>query len=231
MDQEEIIKERVSNVLVDVIQRNELSNVKLSKILNCNRNTINNHRLKAHVPRLTLITKLALKFNVNLNWLYYGVGPMYLGDEPDSPGSPYHAKRQGSGSHLDPRDSAQGAAESSDASEKALAAQKSMVFGEALDRAAKILCSKTPYANRLLANIEYLDYAVQNDENREKIAKNMMALHDEVASMSKSVAKMKPGSSKSKRATKKSPVKKKGAVGKKSAVKKKSPVRRVKKKG
>ncbi len=209
MVQEERIKERVSDAIIDLIHRNDLSNVKLSKILGCNRNTVNNHRLMAHLPRLKFITKLTTIFNVDLNWIYFGVGEMYLDDEPDPPG-PNHARGYDSDPHasLDDGEMAESVATPPPISEKADGAAKDPRVEDVLEKAAEVLRSQTTYGKCLLDNIEYLAYIIEAEERREKIVRGIEQLLREVASLLEKVETLAIRSSKPKRQKKKNPVKK-----------------------
>ncbi len=191
MDQEDRIKERVSDLIIDLIHRCNLSNVKLSEILGCNRNTVNNHRLQAHLPRLNFITKLATHFNVNLNWVYFGEGEMYHGDEPKLLTSP----RQDPGRLPDPIEPSlpELAAEPPLPPEEDYGSPENMKIQEALDKAAKILKSNTSRATYLFSNIEHLDDLVTAEKENESITRSLEALQREVSALSKRLTELTIG--------------------------------------
>ncbi len=76
----DLLKQRTSELLIDLIGRNRLSNRKLGEIMGCGRNTISNYRQKKTTPNQDFLTKLMLFFGVNMNWLFHGRGPRYHGD-------------------------------------------------------------------------------------------------------------------------------------------------------
>ncbi len=211
MIMEETIKKRVSTLIIDLIHQFELSNVKLSILLNCNRNTVDNHRRKAHMPRLSFITKLATNFSVNLDWVYFGEGGMYLGAEPEVLSAQYTPLGYDSESDGFTRleELAESVAEPPPTPDAIHVVSKREQILDALEKTAKILTSETTYASYLFSNIEYLDSAIEAEERRVKIARDLDYIRSEAASLSSRVSSLTNRASRSKRKKRQRPSKKK----------------------
>ncbi len=209
MSLEENIKKRVSIIIIDLVHQFELSNVKLSQILDCNRNTVSNQRNALHVPRLTFITKLAMNFNVNLDWVYFGKGQKYLDAHPKPlrPLPASWADDSKSDGKSKSKEEAESAAKSKRILDKACRRVKNERVRGALIKTAKILSSDTAHASYLFANIEYLGSAVETERKRVRTARGFARLRREAATVTKQVANLARRSSKSKRPKRKSPSK------------------------
>ncbi|MCP4691772.1 MAG: helix-turn-helix transcriptional regulator [Desulfobacterales bacterium] len=178
MKQKTEMQKRTSALLIDLINRNGLSNRKLGRIMNLGRNTINNYRRLKATPSSTFFHELAELFDVNLTWVYTGKGEMYHGD------GLWRGKRHYITMGYDP-----------DTGPESL--EKEIPFGEdqdvskdgrvseTLKKALVILKSGTTYANDLFMDIEHMDRAMKATMEYDKMADDMMALQNEATTLRK----------------------------------------------
>ncbi len=186
MTQTADIQNRIGVMLNDLIERNALSNRRFAKIMECDRNTINSYRQFQTIPNSIFINRLANLFGANLTWVYTGAESMYHGDglgpRPDG-----HAAI-GYDMDLDePPKSGEGATDK--AASAALAAvgirPQNGRIAAALEKAVRILESKTSYSNVLVMNIEHLERALKATTKYTEMSESLIQLQNEMASLQK----------------------------------------------
>ena len=74
------LKERFSEIIIEIQKDWGVSNVKLAEMLGCNKNTINNYKLKRTSPHKYMIDNLCATFKANPEWIYHGQGEAFPED-------------------------------------------------------------------------------------------------------------------------------------------------------
>ncbi len=222
MTQKAEIRARVGELLVDLIEKNGLSNKKLGEIMGCGRNTINNYRRLNTTPNSNFINKLAELFDVNLTWLYTGDGEMYRGDGL-GPGKNAHVADDYEMDLEEPQEF-ENVETGMDIPGEDESPMQNVQITAALEKAARILESESSYSNVLIMNIEHLERALNATKNYGEMYEELNQLQSDVISLQKKLNLLNGASSKPK-----TPVKKK-AVTKKVVKKKPVTKRAVKKK-
>ncbi|MCP4690841.1 MAG: hypothetical protein GY859_22500 [Desulfobacterales bacterium] len=191
------MKKRVSWVIVDIIKKNELSNIKLGRILECGKNTINNYRNEGNLPGAEFIARLSDYYGVNVEWLHTNVGDPYHGDGL-GPREPLEEEKRppvryslggngGSSSHA--VESVAEPSPSEDARLQALDLRISSV----LAKASRILESESPYGKALFQNIDYLYQSIMVEKKNLEIRLSLGKLRKQVRSLKSRVKDLKGG--------------------------------------
>lgn len=180
MDRFDLIKKRTGELLVELIERNHLSNQKLGEIMKCGRNTIDNYRNGKTIPKLEFITRLALKFGVNVEWLYHGRGRRYVGD-----GLGPIERIHGAGSHDRTSDAPERKQRATPGEEEAgtkLPDEHDSPADDrniaAMEKVLRILRSKTAFSYSLAVWIDHLDRAVRIEKALEELPEERKQVRD-----------------------------------------------------
>lgn len=72
------LKNRTSLIIRDIIDRYNLSNIKLGERLGCSAGVINSYRRRKTDPSGGFIEKICKEFGVNPSWLLTGKGDLYI---------------------------------------------------------------------------------------------------------------------------------------------------------
>ncbi len=190
MDQLDLIKKRTSKLIIDLKNRNHLTNRKLCKLLECSRNTIDNYLHCKRMPRTEVINGLARLFGVNMDWLYHGRGKRYHGDgmgpiskkqaalphgdrHSDRPPAPSHTPVRGEEAGPGPEDA------------DGLPADLRLIDG--MSKAARILRSETRYSFSLALLIVRFDRAHRAEKHYAKITKKIKQLEDKQDALTREI--------------------------------------------
>ncbi|MCP4694569.1 MAG: hypothetical protein GY859_41450 [Desulfobacterales bacterium] len=198
MDQGDLIKERVRVVIVDLLTRKKATPGRLGILLGCCKNTICNYRDMNTMPKPDLFTKLARRFGVNLNWLYYGVGQMYHPGRGGREAPPEHAVGCTNKPDASPgsRKTAQEAPQPPVLSKTEYLSLQEEKIEASLVKAGNILRSETMFARSLYVNIHFYDFAMNGEEKREEARWEMAKLQKEVEELSTLLSKLAAEASK-----------------------------------
>ncbi len=151
---------RTAMIMVDIIEKNNLSNDRMGAILGCGKNTIHNYRNLITTPSTDFIIKLSSYYGVNVEWLQTGIGDPYY-EDGTGPREPLDERSDESGEYP-----LAGSATSVFSEAETVAAPKG-VYGPKMDfritsvleKAMRLFETKSPYGDLLLENIEALDNA------------------------------------------------------------------------
>jgi len=72
------LKSRVSEIIIEIIGRDQLSNVKMGAAMKVDKNTIDNYRQKISMPNIEFMARFCEEYNVNPNWVLFGNGDKYI---------------------------------------------------------------------------------------------------------------------------------------------------------
>ncbi len=176
MDRFDDMKDRSGDILIDLIKRNHLTNEKMGEIMGCGRNTINNYRRKKVLPKPEFLTRLALLFGVNMEWMYHGRGMRYHGDGLGPMKQPYSAWIEARGP----------------ATARADAAPADFRLVEAMEKTTRILRSNSPYSFGFALLVDHLDRGhraamkkATMDEEKKRLQETKDALSQEIFDMTK----------------------------------------------
>ncbi len=227
------VQKRSSWIIIDIIERNGLSNTKLGEIMGCGKNTINNYRHAITTPGAEFIANLSNYYDVSVEWLHTGIGEPYKGDWMEADG-----KADGEADGMGEKEAAYPLSGSDETApleaesvadspppEGAFNPRMNPEISPILEKAELILESDTFFSNALFENIDALYQSVMDEENRMEFQNEMERLKSEVNSLGSRIEKLKDKSRKSRAPEKKRAAKKP----RKAATAGKPKTRRVKK--
>lgn len=183
------LKERIKWIIIDVIDRNNLSNIKLAEKLGCDKGTINNYRRQKSVPSADFIENFCEKFSVNPTWIITGQGEQYIkeGEEPQAPIT-YPKVERPDLSHVE-------------APGEKYKSREGFKIADALMMTTRVLESGTSYAAALFLNIQHFDRAIRREkqvaeliEENRLSAKKIQQLEERLVALEKRMINPSPGS-------------------------------------
>ncbi len=194
-------------LIIDVIEKNKLSNVKLAEIMGYGRNTIDNYRQAITAPGSEFLSLLSDYFGVNATWVHYGDGGPYNDDEMGH-GEPFDRKGEKLVVHPLPGDGKSAlrwADAVADPSSPEGAYNPGMKFrlSSVLATTARILKSGGSDGKLLLHNIDNLYKALMHENKSIKVQYDLERLRDQAKSLMHEIGKLQDARRKSKAREKK----------------------------
>jgi hypothetical protein len=162
------LKKRLSQIIIEVIKNENLSNVKMGKALGVDKNTIDAYRRMTRGSNTEFVAKFCEKYHVNPDWILFGKGNKYLKeDEILEPASVYNKVKEGDALH---GTAPKAVYDFYDNRRHRKADDDYMYVGKALD----ILAQESVYSRALKANIYAFYNAMQAEQKLKVIQKNLL---------------------------------------------------------
>lgn len=174
---------RAGMVIRAIMERNRLTNSRMSRIMGCGKNTIQNYKSSITMPPLTFIAKLANYYGVSVNWVHFGEGVPFHVDgtgprRPPEKGGDAPVEYPLAGSVGTAFDKAETAAIPG----SAYSPTKDLRISSLALRAARILESNTPYGELLHQNIEMLNKGLAAEKETMELESEIKQVRSKIKS-------------------------------------------------
>ncbi len=166
------VKERARWAIVQIIERNHLSNSSFSKIMGCSKSTIDHYRRRITTPDTEFIHALVEMYGLDVVWLHHGEGEPFLGDALGPGGPP--------------------SLELLDSRETDFRRRRSRKLSRLITSVARIAESKTIHADMLYYGVEHLENDLKEYYRIQELELENKRLREAAGMSSKQVAS-KPG--------------------------------------